>query len=78
MVGSFVDKRVIFEDFIKNIKSERMAKRFSNDNQFYPKLKIKRRARIGEDTDSVMVSIDIKKPEITKQRLDGFLSFSAS
>lgn len=55
-----------------------MAKRFSNDNQFYPKLKIKRRARIGEDTDSVMVSIDIKKPEITKQRLDGFLSFSAS
>ncbi|MBE8232946.1 MAG: hypothetical protein HAW67_04365 [Endozoicomonadaceae bacterium] len=77
-VGSIVNKRVIFEDFIKNVKSEKIAKRFSTSNNYHQQIKIKRGVRFGESVDSLMISMIVKQPEVVKQWLDGFLSFAAS
>lgn len=80
-VNSFVNKRLIFEDFIKNVKSEKIAKRFSSENNnkqhYHQQIKIKRGIRFGESVDSLMISMTVKQPEIVKKWLDGFLSFAA-
>ncbi|MBE8190317.1 MAG: hypothetical protein HAW58_05610 [Candidatus Thioglobus sp.] len=77
-VGSIVNKRIIFEDFVKNVKSEKVARRFSTNNNYHQEIEIKRGVRFGESVDSLMISMSIKQPEVAKQWLDGFLAFAAS
>ena len=77
-IGSVVNKRVIFENFIANLKSTKVAKRFTDDNGFHSKLLIKRDSKSFESTDSIKISVISKKPVIATQWLKGFLAFSAS
>jgi LPS O-antigen subunit length determinant protein (WzzB/FepE family) len=77
-VGNIVNKRIIFEDFIANIKSAKLAARFSSTINFADKLKIRRDSKSFESVDSVQIYIiGVKQPEAAKQWLSGFLSFAA-
>jgi LPS O-antigen subunit length determinant protein (WzzB/FepE family) len=74
-VGSIVNKRVIFEDFLSNLKSEKTAKKFTGSGQFHSSLKLKRDRKSFESPDSVLVYIKTKKPEVANQWLDGYIAF---
>jgi LPS O-antigen subunit length determinant protein (WzzB/FepE family) len=74
-VGNIVNKRVIFEDFIANLKSDKVAKKFTGSSVFHSSLKIKRDRKSFESPDSVLVYVNTKKPEVANQWLDGFIAF---
>ena len=74
-VSNVVTGRIIFTDFLANLKSEKIAKKFSGSNIFYQDLKLKRDRKKFESRDSVLVYLDTKNPEAGNQWLNGYISF---
>lgn len=76
-IGNVVNKRKIFRAFIDNVKSDRLAERFSGSNELHKKLYFKKGIKFGETQDSVKISLEVKKLGIANQWLSGFLVFAA-
>ncbi len=76
-IGQAVNKRALFEEFIDNIKSEKLKNQFKSDEEFNKDIIIKRGRKIGETTSSVQISLAVKKPEAASKWLDGFIDFVA-